>query len=47
MEPLKVVAGVDTDLQVVMNALGRDARAAARQLALASDAARSDRKSVV
>ena len=41
MEPLKIVAGVETDLQVVMNALGRDARAAARRLAAASDSQRS------
>ena len=41
MEPLKIVAGVETDLQVVMNALGRDARAAARRLAGACDAQRS------
>ncbi len=41
MEPLKIVAGVETDLQVVMSALGREARAAARGLALSTDAARS------
>ena len=41
MEPLKVVAGIETDLQVVMAALGREARAAARTLALSSDETRS------
>ena len=41
MEPLKIVAGVETDLQVVMSALGREARTAARGLALSTDAARS------
>ena len=41
MEPLKIVAGVETDLQVVMIALGQAARAAARKLALAPDGARS------
>ena len=41
MEPLKIVAGVESDLQVVMIALGQAARAAARKLALAPDGARS------
>ena len=41
MEPLKIVAGVETDLQVVMSALGRNARQAARRLALASDETRA------
>ena len=46
MEQLKVVGGRDaapgqSDIVAVMNALGREARAAGRKLALASDAARS------
>jgi glutamate-5-semialdehyde dehydrogenase len=42
MDQLKLVGGVKTDLQVVMAALGRDARAASRLLALATDADRSE-----
>ncbi len=41
MEQLKIAAGRETDIEVVMRALGRDARKAARLLALAGDAARS------
>jgi glutamate-5-semialdehyde dehydrogenase len=41
MDPLKIIAGGDTDVESVMNRLGREARQAARALALASDADRS------
>ena len=41
MDSLKVIEGSVNDVDVVMNALGRQARGAARSLSLASDAARS------
>lgn len=41
MDPLKIIAGGDLALEDVMNALGRQARVAARALALASDFDRS------
>ena len=41
MEQLKIVAGGETDIEAVMVALGREARAASRTLALASDTDRS------